>query len=39
MKVNGVTVFNLLRDLPYKCKPETNALASDSQYREDLIGW
>lgn len=39
MRVNGVTMFNLFRDLPYKCKPESDPIASDSQYREDLIGW
>lgn len=39
MKVNGKVVFNILKDFPYLCKPENKPLASDSQYREDLIGW
>ncbi|CAD8195192.1 unnamed protein product [Paramecium octaurelia] len=39
MKFNGKTVFNLMKDFPFKCKPERFPLASDSQYREDLIGW
>ncbi|CAD8095795.1 unnamed protein product [Paramecium sonneborni] len=39
MKLNGKTIFNLMKDFPFKCKPERYPLASDSSYREDLIGW
>ncbi|CAD8191075.1 unnamed protein product [Paramecium pentaurelia] len=39
LKMNGKTIFNLMKDFPFKCKPERFPLASDSQYREDLIGW
>lgn len=37
MYIDGVEVLNWFKNFPYKLRPEDYPLASDSNYREDLI--
>lgn len=37
MFIDGVEVLNWFKNFPYKLKHEDYPLASDSNYREDLI--
>ena len=39
MSVDGKCIFNIMTDFPFQVFPEEMPLASDSQYREDLIAW